>query len=190
MHFNVGYACSRGGVMSGPYTYKDVWRKNDTKAKADAIAAWKAESVLPPGVDPETRAKELAVLAYEGDRLVAIATATIRYLENVRQNMAMFRIFIVADKRREGIAVPLTAELFNAMESYSRQNPELRIGGIGAFIVTRGFLDNPVTNNKLLLIGYSEQNHPIIVKWFDHFDIDEDAAIARVPGKSSGGRNE
>jgi hypothetical protein len=174
--------------MSGPYTYKDVWRKDDAKAKADAIAAWTAEGALPPGIDPEKRVKELAVLAYESDRLVAISTATIRYLEHVRQNMAIFRIFIVPEKRREGIAVPLTAELFNAMENYSRQNPALRIGGIGAFIVTRGFLDNPVTNNKLVLVGYSEQNYPIIVKWFDHFEIDEDAAIARVPGKAPGGR--
>jgi hypothetical protein len=97
------------------YIYKDVWLKNDAKAEQDAIAAWTAANVLPHGLDPMTRAKELAVVAYDGDTLVAISTCAIEYLKEVRQQMAMFRIFIVRDRRKEGIGIPLTHAMYDAM---------------------------------------------------------------------------
>ena len=93
--------------MSGPYipsgarpqldgtaelevTYVDCWQKADAKAEADAIVLWKALGVLPEGVDPSDRVKELCVLAYSKDELAAISTVVVRHLPFLKNNFGMF----------------------------------------------------------------------------------------------------
>jgi hypothetical protein len=170
------------------YTYKDVWLKNDAKAEQDAVAAWTAAKALPRGVDPMTRAKELAVVVHDGDTLVAISTCTIEYLKEVRQKMAMFRIFIVPDRRQEGIGIPLTHAMYDVMGNYSRANLQLRIGGLAAYVVVKGYLDRAILPAGLWLIGYSDENYPIVAKWFTHFELDEEAALKRIPKKNNADR--
>jgi hypothetical protein len=163
---------------------KDVWKKDDAKVEQDAIAAWRAADAMPKGIDPHTRAKELAVAAYDDDALAAVTTCRISYLDEVRQTMAMFRLFVVPGSRRRGIAGPITQRVFEVMQDYSLANPQLRIGGLGAFLVAPGHLKKGYTpHERLMLIGYSRKNHPIIAKWFDHFEIDEAEAQKRVPGR-------
>jgi hypothetical protein len=162
-------------------TFKDVWLKNDEGVERDVIAAWSRLGVLPADSDPVKRAKELAVVGYKDGNAVAMSSVNIEYLREVRQMMAMFRIFIVPECRKEGIAIPLTHAVFDAMSTYSRNNPHLRIGGLAAFVVVKGHMDKPFTPARLNLIGYSATNHPIIVKWFEHFELDEEAALLRIP---------
>jgi hypothetical protein len=44
----------------------DVWRRDDAKVAADAIALWTRLGALPPDLDPGVRAKELCAAAYRG----------------------------------------------------------------------------------------------------------------------------
>jgi hypothetical protein len=158
--------------MERSYLFKDVWLKNDAEVERDAIAAWTAADALLTNVDPRHRAKELCVVCYDGQEVIGISTCTISYLNPVRQKMVLFRIFIAPNRRQERIAVPLTRHTFEVAERYALANPQLRLGGLGAVVVVEGYLHGPVTAEKLILIGYTQEGHPIIVKWFDHFVLD------------------
>jgi hypothetical protein len=171
--------------MAGDYLYKNVWLKNDADAERDAIVLWRANGGLPKDKTPQEYARELAIVAYDGGTLIATTTCRLGYIKKVRQNMAMFRLFIAPNHRRENISGPMTVNLFEAMGTYARENPQLRIGGMGAVVSARGHLKKPITpTGNLMLMGYSDSNHPMILKWFDHFRIDEEEALNRVPSPS------
>lgn len=157
--------------MSG-LTFRNVWRQNDAKAERDIIAAWKAAGIEPKNTDPMTRAKELVIAAYDGGELAAVTTATIALMPMLRAKFAVFRLFIVPGQRRQGIASPMTHETFEAMRAYSLANPDLRIGGLAAYVTTPEHLRKPYTPlERLMLIAYSEKGTPIIAKWFEHFEL-------------------
>lgn len=158
--------------MSGEPTFKNVWLKNDEQAERDAIAAWKAANILPQGVDPAARAKELLIAGYDGNELAAVTTCAVTHMAMLRANFAVFRLFIVPGQRRQGIASPMTHETFEAMREYSLANPALRIGGLAAYVTTPEHFRKPYTPlERLMLIGYSDKGTPIIAKWFDHFEL-------------------
>jgi hypothetical protein len=158
--------------MHDKYTFKNVWQKNDERAERDVIAAWKAAGIEPKNVDPMTRAKELLIAAYDGDELAAVTSCAITHMKMLRANFAVFRLFIVPGQRRQGIAGPMTHETFEAMREYSQANPQLRIGGLAAYVTTPEHLRAPYTpSERLMLIGYSDKGTPIIAKWFEHFEL-------------------
>jgi hypothetical protein len=158
--------------MSGDIVFKNVWLKNDAQAERDIIAAWKAAGIEPKKTDPLARAKELLIAAYEGDELAAVTTCTITHMAMLRANFAVFRLFIVPGQRRQGVASPMTHESFEAMREYSLANPQLRIGGLAAYVTTPEHFRKPYTPlERLMLIAYSEKGTPIIAKWFEHFEL-------------------
>jgi hypothetical protein len=162
--------------MEKKYVFKDVWLKNDATAERDAIAIWSGVGVLPASADPRQRAKELCIAVYDGDELIGISTCTIAYFAPVRQKMAISRMFIVRHRRNERLAIPLTGETFKAMERYALANPNVRLGGLGGVVEVKGILHKPHTAEDMILIGYTQENDPILVRWFDHF--------ALAPGES------
>jgi hypothetical protein len=169
--------------MSDKLIFKDVWKKDNAAAESDALAVWTAEGALPKSADPQRRVKELCVLGYEDGKVVAISTCQISYFEYVRETMAIFRVFIPREFRQRGLVISLTYALHDAMERYALAKPGLRIGGTAAIVVVRGTMDKPVASAGMVLVGYTIDNHPVLVKWFEHFKLDEDAARARDPKK-------
>jgi hypothetical protein len=171
--------------MSDNLVLKDVWKKNDVIAEGDAISAWKAAAALSPETDLQARAQLLCVVGYYSGRLAALSTCQIEYVPNIREMMAVFSVFVVPEHRQKGFVIPLTYAVHETMSRYALANPKLKIGGTMGIVLVRGTMDKPVTNAGLVLIGYSLQNHPIVLRWFDHFKLDEDAARARDPNKSA-----
>jgi hypothetical protein len=159
--------------------FNKVWQKDDLKAMRDAVSVWSAAGVLGAGIDVNERMRELCVVGYDGDDLVAISTAYVAYLPMVREVMALFRVFVVDEKRKRGLAVPLTFETHEVLRDYARSRPDLRIGGSAGIVIVRGKMHKPVTPARMVLIGYTKNDEPILVRWFDHFQIDEEAARAR-----------
>ncbi|HEY8947394.1 MAG TPA: hypothetical protein VIM56_00775 [Rhizomicrobium sp.] len=149
--------------------FRDVWRKNDAQAEADAVAMWQRMGILPQGIDPYARAKELAVVAYENGRLVAITTVTIDILQVVRTKMAFFRALVDDQHRAQKVLVPLTYALHQAMERYAQAHPELKIGGTAAVVVAPNTIYKPVGSAEMILIGYTNRNEPVLVRWFDGY---------------------
>jgi hypothetical protein len=162
-----------------PYTetiegveYRNVWLKNDPQAKRDAdmlgeSMARSGRGTLPPGY----WSKDLAVVAYDGSDLCAIAAGDVRFSQRVRCTMAFLRIFIVPETRHRGIALPLSMKFHEVMRRYSEDNPDLRIGGTMARITVKGIWDEAIGKAAMILIGYTPRNEPLVVRWFEGFKL-------------------
>lgn len=151
--------------------FRDVWRKNDAQAEADAVALWQRLGNLPQGVDPYQRAKELCVVAYEGSKLVAITTVTLDMLQVVRTRMAFFRALVDDERRAQKVLVPLTYALHQTMERYAQAHPEQKIGGTAAVVAAPNTIYKPVGSAEMVLIGYTTRNEPLLLRWFDSYRL-------------------
>lgn len=149
--------------------FRDVWRANDPQAEADAIAMWQRMGNLPQGVNPHARAKELCVVAYENQRLIAITTVTLDMLQVVRTKMAFFRALVDDQHRAQKILVPLTYALHQAMERYAQAHPELKIGGTAAVVAAPNTIYKPIGSAEMILVGYTPRNEPVLLRWFDSY---------------------
>jgi hypothetical protein len=171
--------------MSDIMLFKDVWQKNDAAVEAHAIAAWTAADALLQDSSPQQRVKQLCVVGYSNEELAAISTCQIIYIPRVRETMAVFRVFIAPKYREAGFVIPLTNEVHATMERFALRNPAINLGGTLGVVAIRGAVSKPLTHTKMVLAGYTDTNHPILVKWFDHFELDEKAARARDPRKQN-----
>lgn len=149
--------------------FRDVWRKNDAQAEADAVAMWQRLGILPQNVDPYMRAKELAVIAYESGKLIAITTVTIDMLQVVRCKMAFFRALVDDQRRAQKVLVPLTYALHQAMERYALAHPEQKIGGTAALVAAPNTIYKPIGSAEMMLVGYTTRNEPVLLRWFDSY---------------------
>lgn len=169
--------------MTGKTIFKSVWQQKDALVERDAVAAWTAAGVAGSAEDTAERLQQLCIVGYEGNELVAISTAFIRYSLVVRENMAFVRVFVAKGHRQKGLVVPLTYASHATLEKYALANLAMKIGGTMGVAAARGTMDKPVTNAEMVLIGYTRDNDPLLARWFDHYKLDEEAARARVPGR-------
>lgn len=151
--------------------YRNVWRKDDPQAKRDAEAL--GSRVTPPGqkLPDNFWTTGLAVVAYEGANLLALAPGEIRFSSRLRCNMAFLRVFVAPEQRQRGIVIPLTMKFHEVMRRHAEENPQERIGGTMAMITVKGMLDEPIGHSGMNLVGYSPRNEPLIVRWFDGFKL-------------------
>ena len=149
--------------------FRDVWRKDDKQVEADVIALWQRMGVLPKGVNPNARAKEICVAAYEGGDLIAVTTVNIEMLQVVRTKMAFFRALVAEDHRAQKVLVPLTYALHQAMERYALAHPELKIGGTAAVVAAPNTIYKPVGAAEMILVGYTGRNEPVLLRWFNSY---------------------
>ena len=149
--------------------FRDVWRKDDKQAEADAVALWQRMGVLPKGVNADARAKEICVAAYEGNELIAITTATIDMLQVVRTKMAFCRALVSDNHRSQKVVVPLTYAMHQALERYAIASPDLRIGGTVAVVSAPNTIYKPVGSAEMILVGYTSRNEPVLLRWFNSY---------------------
>ncbi|MBV9330816.1 MAG: hypothetical protein JOZ55_04615 [Alphaproteobacteria bacterium] len=149
--------------------YRNVWLKEDAEAAAGARAL--GARVTPSGASlpPDFWAKNLCVVAFEADDVVALAPAEIRFSERVRANMAFLRVYVSPAHRQRGLVIPLAVKFHEIMRRYALDHPDKRIGGSMAIITAPGMLDEPVTKGFHVLMGFNRHNQPLIIRWFEHF---------------------
>jgi GNAT superfamily N-acetyltransferase len=127
----------------------------------------------------ENRVKQLAMLAYDGDRLVGISTLNIRHFEQVRQTIAFFREVVHPDYRRKQVGRFLGRKTYKLIEEYALAHPEEKIGGMGAIYQAPGIGQRAVTREaRLALIGYTKRNEQVRIAWFPHFMVPPNAPSA------------
>jgi hypothetical protein len=115
---------------------------------------------------------------YDGDRLVALSSARIRYIGFLGVKLAMLRMAIAADQRRNRLATFIQAESRELLEQWSAANPAAEVMGVGTITQTRvmegrgparGFL----RGSHLGFIGWTANGEPMRVAWFEHGRIPE-----------------
>lgn len=164
--------------MTGPFGFdvRVAWWRDDPEIEADAIAMWTRHGLLPEGVDPAVRAKELIAVSYKDGKLAAVATATIAPIDFLRARFAILRGATAPEFRRSHAQLSLSAPGRAAMHAWAREHPEERYAGAIVF-VDRGewgdFTRLPVwPESDLEVVGYDQHGRQIRVRWFEDFRYD------------------
>ncbi len=155
---------------------RPAWRRDDAAIEADALAFWARLGILPAGVDPAARAKELAAAAYEGDSMVAVSTAVIGRYEPLKANFAFYRCAVDPGHRRTLAATAITAFTRDLIEAWAQEHPDARVAGLAAIIEAPDLVArqrSPLwANTRLNLVGYTPEGRQVRVAWFDHYRTD------------------
>jgi hypothetical protein len=180
-----GLRIAPGGDPTLRFDVRVAWKRGDSAIQADAVAFWKRLGILPPDVDPQDRAGELIAGAYQGDRLVAVATATTEWIEPLRARLAVIRGATDPDFRRSRAQLALAEPSRAALVDWSLAHPEERLAG-GIVFVERAewgdFCRVPVwPGSRLGLAGYDDLDRQVRVSWFEHFRFDAQAAPRPLP---------
>lgn len=158
------------------FALRPAWRLNDARIEADAIAFWTRLNILPRGVRPEERARELIAVAYKDDAIVGVHSATIGYLEQVRSRLAMLRSAVDPAYRRSRVSMALSLYSRALLERWARDNPAERLGGLGAIVESQQLAERgkepywPQT--RFILAGYTGDGRQIRVSWFEDFRVE------------------
>jgi hypothetical protein len=148
------------------------WRRADERLEAGVKAFWARLNLLPPGLDPEQRVKEVILAAYAGDQLVAVATALIEEQPFLHCRMAVYRCAIDPAFRNQDISMLITAHSVLALETWSREHPDEAVMGVLAVLQAPGYQrkshPHRAPETKLSLVGFSPRGDKIVVAWFAH----------------------
>lgn len=159
------------------FAVRIAWRRDDSGIEADAIELWTRLGILPPGVTPEARAKQLVAAAYRGDRLAAVATAVPERVDFLRARMLVLRGMTDPDFRRSNAQVALALAVKKVLEEWAAAHREEGVAGVIGFVEPGGIWGElgrmPVAPPwPLTLIAYTHDGHQVRVAWFDHFRFD------------------
>jgi len=155
------------------FEVRPAWRRDDPAIEADAIEFWTRLELLPEGVSPEERAKQLIAAAYKDGRLVAVSTATLDYFEFLRARFAVIRGSTDPEFRRSHAQLALSQASREAIHQWARANPDENYAGAIAFVDRREwgeFARLPVwPESELQFAGYDQRGRQIRVRWFEDF---------------------
>ena len=158
------------------FEIRPAWRLEDARIEADAIAFWTRLNILPPGVAPEQRAKELVAVVYRDDKVVGVHTAVIQRVEQVRTRLAMLHSAVDPDVRRAHVSLALTLYSRALLERWSSDHPDERLGGLGALVGGQQLAERgrqpwwPQT--RFILAGFRPDGRQLRISWFEDFRVD------------------
>lgn len=158
-------------VPASEITYKIAWQKNNEKISKDACALWMESGAMKQPEAGIARAKLLCVVAYDGDKLVAVSTITVGVQQQVYAKVCHFMCIVRPEYRRRHIATELAMRCLVVTEGWSKANPTYKILAFVIQVQTQDLVMKcykPVWNNKINFIGYSQEGAPLYLRWFRH----------------------
>eukprot|EP00531_Pseudo-nitzschia_arenysensis_P013412 CAMPEP_0116118778 /NCGR_PEP_ID=MMETSP0329-20121206/2289_1 /TAXON_ID=697910 /ORGANISM="Pseudo-nitzschia arenysensis, Strain B593" /LENGTH=183 /DNA_ID=CAMNT_0003612435 /DNA_START=56 /DNA_END=607 /DNA_ORIENTATION=+ len=167
-------------------TYKNVWQKQDEKIMQEACVFWTELGVLKEASQGVERSKALSVVAYDGDKLIAVSTIGVAMLEQVHAKMCYFRCMVHPEYRKQHIATELANRCLVVSEKWSKDNPKHKAMGFVIRVETTNLMlktYKPIWNDKLNFIGYTREGLPLYLRWFKHsyFGEEEDPDFTFYP---------
>jgi GNAT superfamily N-acetyltransferase len=170
--------------MAGGFEVRIGWRRDDAEIEADAIAFWNRTGILPPDVRPEDRAKEVLAAVYEDGRMIALATAHIEWIAELRARFVLVRAATDPEHRRRGAMRALGLPVRQTLERWAFDHQEEKVAGqFGYANAAWGELVKwpvaPLTGQ--IVAGYTAEGEQVRLVWYDHFRFDAPADGA-TPG--------
>jgi hypothetical protein len=155
---------------------RPAWRLQDPVIQRDAEIFWQKERLLPKDADVPERLSELCMAGYDGNALIALTTARIRHIGFLGVKLAMLRVAIDSDKRRNRLATIIQAESRELLEQWSLANPAEEVMGMGTVTQThafdeRGWSRGYLRSSHLGFIGWTANGEHMRVAWFEHARI-------------------
>ena len=153
-----------------------AWRQGNPAIERDAELFWRREGLLPKEADVGERLRELCLTAYDGDELVAVSTARIRYIDFLSAKLAMARIATARDKRQKSVGLFLLAQTRKCLEEWSAANLQEEVMGMGTITQTRDWDErgpSPAIGRDAgtAFVGWTANNEQMRVAWFAHGTI-------------------
>ncbi len=110
----------------------NIWQQEDHYDQV--IHFWNQLRVLPEKVKPNDRAKELVIMARDGDRVIGVTTAARVKVNQLNDNFLFsFRILIHPEYRRPGLSSKLTVLTRDFLEQlYAEKKTDC----IGMMVIT------------------------------------------------------
>ncbi len=152
-------------------TYKTVWQKQDEKIMQQACSFWTEIGAIKEPSQGVQRSKMLCVVAYHGDKLVAVSTIVVAMQGQVHAKVCYFRCVVHPQYRRRHIATELANRCLVVSEEWSKENPKHEAMAFVIRVETPNLLMKtyqPVWNDKLNFIGYTQEGLPLYLRWFKH----------------------
>lgn len=157
-----------------PIALREAWRREDAAIQRDAELFWRREGLLAPETNVPDRLADLCIAGYDGDRLIALTTARVRFVEFLGVNLAMLRLAVSRESRRNRLGTYLLASSCDLLERWSAENPAAGVMGMGTITQIPGIAERRETSRALLrdsrlaFIGWTANNEPMRVAWFAH----------------------
>lgn len=149
------------------------WQKSDPKLEADAKAVWASHGLLPVDITPEERAKEIGAIAYIDGQVVGISTLMLHPYKPLKgRRFGFLRVFTLPEFEQQSVAIGLAIHCRDALEQWSRDNPQEKVFGMAAIYQSDKLGHYPIGVSGLTLIGYSASGEQVRVYWFNHLRLD------------------
>jgi GNAT superfamily N-acetyltransferase len=162
--------------LAPDYDLRPAWRLGDPGIHADAAEFWRRLDLLPPGISPEERAKELVAVAYKDGQIVGVTTAQIGLLEQVRARTAMLRGAVDPAHRRFHVGRALLLYAWEILEAWAIAHPDEKLAGISGVVEAHELREAQRQPFGPMLgfgvIGFTPDGCQIRLAWFDHFRFD------------------
>jgi hypothetical protein len=166
-------------VMAPDYEFRTAWTLNDPQLMADAKEFWRELKMLNPA-EIERRASELIVVAYNLGKPVAVSTANLAMVEQLRCRCAMYRCAVALDHRRHHLSYQISGRSREVLEQWSLEHPEEEICGMAANIEASQYRSGkqrepmwPEYDLNLNFVGYNNKGQQLRVAWFKHAILPE-----------------
>jgi hypothetical protein len=152
---------------------RTAWRRNDPAIERDAELFWRKERLLPESENIGERLKGLCLAGYDGETLVALSTARIRYVAFLGAKLWMLRVAVAAEQRRNRLATHIQTASREMLEGWSAANMAEEVMGVATIQQTsafdgRGPRRGYLPDSHLNFIGWTANGEMMRVAWFDH----------------------
>jgi len=152
--------------------FKIAWDRRDQALMDEVKAFWTASELMVPRLLDE-RAGQLGVVACDGDRIVATATAELAVLPGLRARFAVISIAVDPQSRRKSIGLRISGRFLTVLEEWSAAHPEEEVMGMAAVIEGDwgAKMHEPIWPDwglNIVLAGYTHRNQQIRISWFRH----------------------
>jgi hypothetical protein len=165
--------------MAPEYDFRPAWRRNDPQLMTDAKEFWRDLKMLSPP-EIERRAAELIMVAYHLGKPVAVSTANLAMVEQLRCRCAMYRCAVALDHRRHHLSYQISGLSREVLEQWSLEHPEEEICGMAANIEASQYRSGkqrepmwPEYGLHLDFVGYTAKGQQLRVAWFKHAILPE-----------------
>lgn len=148
----------------------NIWREKDQSTLLEIIEVWNRLKVLPPEIDPTSRAQEVVSIARDEEgRIVGITTAKLMVYPPLKNQLFLIRGLLVPECRIPGLFTKMIVETLQILEGdVAKMKSESKPIGAFAEIENQRLKQANLTQlaSGMSLLGFSQKENPIYIYYF------------------------
>jgi hypothetical protein len=139
-------------IEYGRYHLLDVYDQITPELTQKIVVLWQSNGVLPAGIDPTQRVKEVAVVILDKEQnVVGVSTVYIEFRPRIKEHAFMYRMFIQPQDRMPGMMVAVIKQTYALLNALSMPNKPTSMMNINE----NSKLIRPGTRRQFERMGYT-----------------------------------